>query len=185
MKKDRMLNLKHLQKNISYKFKKLSLLNQAFTHKSYVNENPDQECSDNERFEFLGDAVLDLIISHLLMDALPSYTEGNLTKLRSAIVNEKMFANLSRDFNLGDYLLLGKGEDYTMGRNKNSILADTYEALIAAIYLDRGYKSVFKVVKKHFSDILAAAEKGSLSHRDFKSKLQEYARRCLCLGSGL
>lgn len=176
MKKERRLKLKHLQEIVSYNFKKLSLLNQAFTHKSYVNENPDQGYRDNERFEFLGDAVLDVIISHLLMDALPNHTEGDLTKLRSSIVNEKMFADLSRKLNLGDFLLLGKGEDYTKGRNKNSILADTYEALIASIYLDRGFKSVFNVVKKHFSEILSAAVQGNLSHGDFKSKLQEYAQ---------
>lgn len=179
MEKDRTLKLKLLQKNIYYKFKNISLLNQAFTHKSYVNENPDQGYLDNERFEFLGDAVLDVIISHLLMDALPNHTEGDLTKLRSSIVNEKMFADLARKLNLGDFLLLGKGEDSTEGRNKNSILADTYEALIASIYLDRGFKSVFKVAIKHFTEILSAAVQGNLSHEDFKSKLQEYAQSVL------
>ena len=179
MEKDRTLKLKLLQKNIHYKFKNISLLNQAFTHKSYVNENPDQGYRDNERFEFLGDAVLDVIISHLLMDALPNHTEGDLTKLRSSIVNEKMFADLARKLNLGDFLLLGKGEDSTEGRNKNSILADTYEALIASIYLDRGFNSVFKVVIKHCTEILSAAVQGNLSHEDFKSKLQEYAQSVL------
>ena len=118
MTKARRKQLQYLQKKISYNFKKVSLLNQAFTHKSYVNENPDQKLCDNERFEFLGDAVLDLVISHLLMDALPKQTEGDLTKLRSAIVNEKMFADLSRKLHLGDFLLLGKGEDYTEGRRE-------------------------------------------------------------------
>ena len=176
MEKERVQKLKRLQKIIPYNFKKLSLLNQAFTHTSYANENQDQEYLDNERLEFLGDAVIDLVISHLLMDAFPNYTEGDLTKLRSAIVNEKRFADLARELNLGEYLLLGRGEDHTKGRDKNSILADTYEALIAAIYLDRGYKSVFKVIKRHFSDILTAAQNGDLYHGDFKSKLQEYAQ---------
>ncbi|MBW1824626.1 MAG: ribonuclease III, partial [Deltaproteobacteria bacterium] len=98
---------------------------------------------------------------------------------RSSIVNEKMFADLARKLNLGDFLLLGKGEDSTEGRNKNSILADTYEALIASIYLDRGFNSVFKVVIKHFTEILSAAVQGNLSHEDFKSKLQEYAQSVL------
>lgn len=176
MKKDRKLKLKRLRKNISYTFKDLSILNQAFTHTSYANENLEQENRDNERLEFLGDAVLDVIISHLLMDAFPQHTEGDLTKLRSSIVNEKRIANLARELNLGEFLLLGKGEDSTEGRNKNSILADTYEALIAAIYLDGGYKSVFKVVKQHFHDMLSAAQQGVLYHRDFKSQLQEYAQ---------
>lgn len=176
IKKDRTLQLKRLQKNISYNFKKISLLNQAFSHTSYVNENVDQEYRDNERFEFLGDAVLDIIISHLLMDTFPQHTEGDLTKLRSAIVNEKRIADLARELNLGEFLLLGKGEDSTEGRNKNSILADTYEALTAAIYLDGGYKRVFKVVKQHFNDILLAARQGILYQGDFKSQLQEYAQ---------
>ena len=176
MTKDRKKELKRLQKKISYSFKKLSLLNQAFTHKSYANENQELECKDNERFEFLGDAVIDLIIGHLLMDDFPQHHEGDLTKLRSAIVNEKRFADLARKLNLGEFLLLSKGEDATGGRDKNSILADTYEALIAAIYLDGGFKRVFKALKKHFADILSAAKQGSLYFRDFKSELQEYTQ---------
>ena len=177
MTKDRKKELKRLQKKISYSFKKLSLLNQAFTHKSYANENQDYESKDNERFEFLGDAVIGLIIGHLLMDGCPHHHEGDLTKLRSAIVNESRFADLARELNLGEFLLLSKGEDATGGRNKNSILADAYEALIAAIYLDGGFKRVFQVVKKHFDDILSAANQGSLYFRDFKSELQEYTQR--------
>ncbi len=173
MKKDRKLQLKALQKNLSYSFKKLSLLHQAFTHKSFVHENTDQEIEDNERFEFLGDAVLDLVISHILMENFPHYTEGDLTKMRSSLVNEKRIADLARELHLGDYLLLGKGEESTKGRNKNSILADTYEAAVAAIYLDGGFTKVFKVVKKHFATILTAVNSGSLYHRDFKSQLQE------------
>jgi len=176
MKKDRTIKLKQLQKNIYYTFKDLSLLNQAFTHKSYVNENPDQEYSDNERLEFLGDAVLSVIISHSLMDHFPKHTEGELTKLRSAIVNEKRIADLSRKLNLGKYLLLGKGEDSTEGRNKNSILADTYEALIAAIYLDGGYKTVSRIVEQHFTDILSSTYQGSFYYKDYKSQLQEYTQ---------
>lgn len=176
MEKDRITILKRLQKNISYTFKDLSLLNQALTHTSYANENLNQECYDNERLEFLGDAVLDLIISHLLMDTFPEYNEGDLTKLRSSIVNEKKISNLARTLNLGEFLLLGKGEDSTEGRNKNSILADTYEALIAAIYLDSGYNSVFKVLRNHFSDVLEAANQGNIDHRDYKSQLQEHTQ---------
>ena len=171
--KERRVQLKQLQKNISCSFKRLALLNQALIHKSFVNENPHQPFEDNERLEFLGDAVLDLIISHVLMDDFPHYTEGDLTKLRSALVNDKRIARLARQLDLGDFLLLGKGEDSTKGRNKNSILADTYEAVVAAIYLDGGFKKVFTVIKKHFKDILTAANEGSLHHRDFKSHLQE------------
>jgi ribonuclease III len=111
------------------------------------------------------------------MDAFPHFAEGDLTKLRSSIVNEKRIAEIARLMNLGDFLLLGKGEDSTDGRRKSSILADTYEALIAAIYLDGGYKRTFKVVKKHFSVILSAAHKGNLLNRDYKSQLQEYSQK--------
>jgi len=176
VKKDRILKLKNLQKNIFYTFKDLSLLDQAFTHKSYLNENPDQGCSDNERLEFLGDAVLDMIISHYLMDNFPKYTEGELTKIRSSIVNQRRIAGLARKLNLGEFLLLGKGEDFTEGRNKNSILADTYEALIAAIYLDGGYETVFRVIKQHFSDIISSIHREGFHYRDYKSQLQEYTQ---------
>jgi ribonuclease III len=171
--KERRVQLKQLQKKISYSFKKLTVLNQALIHKSFINENPHQPFEDNERLEFLGDAVLDVIISHILMNDFPHYAEGDLTKLRSALVNDKRIAHLARELQLGDFLLLGKGEDATKGRNKNSILADTYEAVIAAIYLDGGFKKVFTVVTKHFRYILTAANKGSLHQRDFKSQLQE------------
>ncbi len=171
--KERRVQLKQLQKNISCSFKRLALLNQALIHKSFVNENPHQPFKDNERLEFLGDAVLDLIISHILMDNFPHYAEGDLTKLRSALVNDTRIAHLARALQLGDFLLLGKGEESTKGRNKNSILADTYEAVIAAMYLDGGFKKAYTVVKKHFRDMLTAANEGSLHHRDFKSQLQE------------
>ena len=173
MKKERRKELKQLQKKLSYSFKKISILNHAFIHKSFANENPELGLEDNERFEFLGDAVLDLIISHVIMDNFPHYSEGNLTKLRSSLVNEKTIAGIARKLGLGDYLLLGKGEDSTKGRNKNSILADTYEAVVAAIYLDGGYKKVFKVLKKHFGSFLTAATEGNLFNKDYKSQLQE------------
>ena len=150
---------------MSYSFKKLSVLNHAFIHKSFANENPELGLEDNERFEFLGDAVLDLIISHVIMDNFPHYSEGDLTKLRSSLVNEKRIAELARELGPGDYLLLGKGEDSTKGRSKNLILADTYEAVVAAIYLDGGYKKVFKVLKKHFAYFLTAANEGNLITR--------------------
>ena len=173
MKKERRKQLKQLQKKLPYTFKKISILDQAFIHKSFANENTELDLEDNERFEFLGDAVLDLVISHIIMDIFPQYAEGDLTKLRSSLVNEKRIAELSRELDLGSYLLLGKGEDSTKGRNKNSILADTYEAVVAAIYLDGGYKKVFKVLKKHFAQFLTAASEGILFNKDYKSQLQE------------
>ena len=179
MKKERRLQLKQLQKNLSYKFKKPAVLNQSLMHKSYANENISEGLSDNERLEFLGDAVLELVISHILMEAFPSRAEGELTKLRAALVNQRRIAEIARDLHLGDFLLLGRGEDSTEGRYKNSILADTYEAVIAAVYLDGGYGPVFKVVRRQFATMIEAANEGNLHHRDFKSQLQEYTQAVL------
>ncbi len=179
MKKERRLQLKQLQKNLTYQFKKLALLNQALTHKSYANEKSAEALSDNERMEFLGDAVLELVISHILMEAFPSRAEGELTKLRAALVNQRRIAEIARELQLGEFLLLGRGEDSTAGRYKNSILADTLEAVIAAVYLDGGYGPVFKVVRRQFTGMIAAANEGNLHHRDFKSQLQEYTQAFL------
>jgi ribonuclease III len=179
MKKERRLQLKQLQKNLSYQFKKLALLNQALMHKSYANENTEESLADNERMEFLGDAVLELVISHILMETFPSRAEGALTKLRAAMVNQRRIAEIARELHLGEFLLLGRGEDSTEGRYKNSILADTYEAVIAAVYLDGGYGPAFKVVRRQFTKMIAAANEGNLHHRDFKSQLQEYTQAFL------
>jgi len=179
MKKERRQHLKQLQKNLSYQFKKLALLNQALMHTSYANENAAGAMSDNERLEFLGDAVLGLVISHTLMDRFPSHAEGELTKLRAELVNQRRIAEMARELQLGEFLLLGRGEDSTAGRYKNSILADTYEAVIAAVYLDGGYGPVFKMVRRQFMKMLTAENEGNLHHRDFKSQLQEYTQAFL------
>lgn len=168
-----MVELSAAEASLGLTFRDKTLLHRALTHRSHINENVNFPLEDNERLEFLGDAVLDLIISHIIMDEFPRYSEGDLTKLRSSLVNERKIAELSRELELGNYLLLGKGEDSTKGRNKNSILADTYEAVIAAIYLDGGYKKTFKVLKKHFASFFTAVNEGSLYNKDFKSQLQE------------
>lgn len=175
MEKARVKKLKEFQKIISYKFKNLNLLNQALTHSSFANENQSQSLKDNERFELLGDSVLDVVITRLLMDKFPEYTEGDLSKARAAIVNEKSLSSIARNLELGDYLLLSKGEDITNGRGKDSILAASFEALVASIYLDRGFNKVFKVVARHFSSILAS-EKEEGFYKDFKTQLQEYSQ---------
>ena len=175
MEKTRNKELKELQESISYKFKNVGLLNQALTHRSFVNENKSYDLQDNERLELLGDSVLDVIITHILMDRFPEYTEGDLSKARAAVVNEKSLSSIAGEFKLGEYLLLGKGEEATNGRDKDSILAAAFEALVATIYLDGGFKKVFKVISKHFSGILAEEKKEGF-YKDYKTQLQEYAQ---------
>lgn len=178
MDKERRKVLRALQKKMGYRFKSLELLNQGLRHKSFVHENVEASGQDNERLEFLGDAVLGLVISHLTMDRYPDYPEGSLSRLRAAVVNETRLARIARDLSLGEYILLGKGEEMTRGRDKNSILASTLEALLAAIYLDGGFKRAFKVISQLFSDPLETAERESF-YQDFKTKLQELSQETL------
>jgi ribonuclease-3 len=175
MDKERKKTLKELQKKIGYRFKSLDLLNQSLRHKSFVHENVDAQGQDNERLEFLGDAVLDLVIGHLIMDRYPDYAEGSLSRLRASVVNETRLAKIARDLVLGEYLLLGKGEEMTRGREKSSILSSSLEALLAAIYLDGGYKKAFKTIARLFFRTLEVAEKESF-YQDYKTKLQEISQ---------
>jgi ribonuclease III len=166
---------KKLEKKLSYSFKDSSLLTLALTHTSYTNENPVGLYPDNERLEFLGDAVLDLIITRLLIDKFPEAAEGELSRLRSALVNEQRLSSMAGNFDIGKYLLLGKGEDITGGRNKDSILSAAYEAIIGAIYLDGDFTSAFQVVENHFSRLISAAYDEGF-HRDYKTELQEISQ---------
>lgn len=164
--------LKTFQHKVGYRFKDLSLLKRALTHKSYANEYRLPYTEQNERTEFLGDAVLELAISDLIMNSFQDSTEGDLSKLRAAVVNEQQLAELARQINLGDYLYLGKGEDQCQGREKDSLLSDAFEAVLGAIYLDSGFPAAYRVVKSQFKDLLTAATTSDIS-RDFKTKLQE------------
>jgi ribonuclease-3 len=128
-----------------------------------------------ERLEFLGDSVLDMVISHLLMKKYPDSDEGELSKRRSSLVNKKTLAKMARALNLGEYLQLGKGEEQNLGRSKHSILACVYEALVGAMYLDGGYKKVSRVIQSHFESMLSFEAKKP-AYRDFKSLLQEHAQ---------
>ena len=167
-----------LEDKISYQFHDWALLNQALTHKSYANEMHKNTANNYERLEFLGDSVLDLVISHLLMNKYPESNEGGLSKERSSLVNTRRLAQLSRQFGLGKYLLLGKGEEQSLGRSKHSILACVYEAIVGAIYLDGGFKKVSKVIRLHFEPLLSFKRKKG-GYRDFKSQLQEYVQSTL------
>jgi ribonuclease-3 len=164
-----------LEDEILYRFRDWALLNQALTHKSYDNEMQENRGNHYERLEFLGDSVLDTAISHLLMQEYPDSDEGELSKRRSSLVNKKRLAQLARSLNVGKYVRLGKGEEQNLGRSKHSILACVYEALVGAVYLDGGYKKVYKVIQSHFNDLLSFEQKKP-AYRDFKSRLQEHVQ---------
>ena len=144
----------------------------AVTHKSYSNEHRDDAGSDNERLEFLGDAVVDLAISHRLMESFPAASEGELSKLRALIVNEEGLARISRRMGLGELLLLGRGEELTGGREKSSVLADALEAVIGAVYLCAGMDKVMELVDRHFQEVLEGVADGRSGY-DYKTALQE------------
>jgi ribonuclease-3 len=161
-----------LEKKLNLKFKNKDLLIQAFCHRSYLNENPDFYLSHNERLEFLGDAVLELIVTEELYQKYPKKPEGELTNWRAALVNAKMLSRVSEDLDFNDFLLLSRGETKELGKARQYILANAFEALIGAIYLDQGYKVCEDFIKKYLMvklpDII---EKGLF--RDAKSQFQE------------
>jgi ribonuclease III len=161
-----------LEQQIQYYFKNKDFLVESLQHSSWVNENPEKNLRDNERLEFLGDAVVNLVVATCLMEKFPDLNEGDLSRIRANLVNETQLADLARDLGLGPYLLLGKGELLTNGREKNSILADAFEAVVAAVYLDGAFEAAFGVVKKCFDPLLIDAVSPKLN-LDFKSRLQE------------
>jgi ribonuclease III len=167
--------LKEVQQKINYKFKNVSMLRKALTHKSYANEQQLDDSHGNERFEFLGDAVLELAITHILMERFRELAEGRLSKLRAAIVNTDCLAGIAQEFGLGRYVLLGRGEDAGGGRKKKSVMANVYEAIIAAVYCDGGFKKAFNLINQHFKDRINEVEKKGF-FKDYKSRLQEYSQ---------
>lgn len=164
-----MSKLSEFQEVIGYHFKNEGLLRQALTHSSYANEKHMRKLSDNERLEFLGDAVLEIASSEFLYLNYPDVPEGELTRLRASIVCEPTLALCTEDLHLGEYLLLGKGEVLTGGRSRKSILSDAMEAVIGAIYLDGGFASAKEFVQKY---ILTDIENKKLFY-DSKTILQE------------
>ncbi len=160
-----------LEQHLGYRFTDLRLLQKALIHSSFAFEQG-QIDKNNEILEFLGDAVLDLVIGHTLCGRFPDMREGELTRLRSSLVNETHLASMARELQLGEYLCLGKGEDASNGRNKSSILSCAYEAVIGAIFEDSNYITVEKIVCRFFMPAMAA-KKEELLIADSKSRLQE------------
>ncbi|MBY6271316.1 MAG: ribonuclease III [Caldibacillus debilis] len=166
---------KKFQREIGVFFHDESLLKQAFTHSSYVNEHRKNFQDDNERLEFLGDAVLELTVSHFLYLTYPMMAEGEMTKLRAAIVCEPSLVSFAQELNFGEYILLGKGEELTGGRERPALLADAFEAFIGALFLDQGLEAVQRFLER---TVFPKVKQGAFSHMmDYKSLLQEIVQR--------
>ena len=170
-----MIDFSAFEKKIKLTFKNQSLLKQAFTHRSYINENPSAGASHNERLEFLGDAVLELAVTDFLYEKYPNYTEGELTAIRSALVNAIIISEIAGDVGMNDYLLLSKGEAKDHGKARQYILANTYEAVVGAIHLDQGYAAAEKFIAKTLLPKTEEIVKNKL-WRDAKSLVQEKAQ---------
>ncbi|MDO3680798.1 ribonuclease III [Paenibacillus ehimensis] len=168
-------NLKQLQADLGISFRRPDLLRQAFTHSSYVNEHRIGQHKDNERLEFLGDAVLELTVSEYLFDKYPDRTEGELTKLRASIVCEPSLVGFAEQLDFGSYVLLGKGEELTGGRTRPALLADVFESFIGALYLDQGLEPVRAFLSRHMFPGLP--QQGRLLTADYKTILQEHTQQ--------
>jgi ribonuclease-3 len=170
------VNFSKLEEIIEVKFDDASLLQQAFTHRSYLNEDTKWRKGHNERLEFLGDAVLELVVSDYLFAAYPEEPEGFMTNLRAALVNADTLSGVARDLNFNDFILLSKGESKDLGRGRNYILANAFEALIGAIYLDQKYNKAKKFIEKFLIESQLERIIADKSFKDPKSSFQEKAQ---------
>ncbi|KAF1304428.1 ribonuclease III [Candidatus Enterococcus willemsii] len=167
--------ISELKEEFNIVFHDVSLLEQAFTHSSYVNEHRNLQLSDNERLEFLGDAVLELLVSRFLYHQFPTVPEGKLTKLRAAIVREDTLAKFAKECHFDCYIRLGKGEENSGGRNRPSLLCDLFESFLGALYLDQNLQTVNEFLKKV---VFPKVQAGAFSHEmDHKTRLQEVLQR--------
>jgi len=167
-------NYTRLEKTIGYRFHDRTLLEEALTHPSRANEVQGE--TDNQRLEFFGDSILGFLISHLLFTRFPAAREGELTQMRAALVDESRLSAIALAFGVGSCLQLGRGEERSGGREKKSILADAYEALIAAIFLDGGIAAVRATIERHFAHLLGEFAASGVDSTDYKTELQEYTQ---------
>ncbi len=174
------INFEDFEKSTKVVFKNKGLLRQAFVHRSYINENPSAGLSHNERLEFLGDAVLELVVTDFLYKKYTEHTEGELTALRSALVNAVIISDVASKIGMNDYLLLSRGEAKDKGKARQYILANTYEAYLGALYLDQGYASVEKFILDTLLPYTDEIVKKKL-WRDAKSLVQEKAQEYLSI----
>ena len=170
--------LKEFEKIIEIHFDNIELLDYALTHSSYANQFNMSYNHHNERLEFLGDSILSLVVSEYLYKKYKNKHEGKLTRIRASVVCETSLAEVARKIKINEYIRIGKGEELTGGRNKDSLLADACEAVIASIYLDKGYEEVKRFVLNNLKDKIESTIKG-INFNDYKSKLQEYVQRIM------
>jgi ribonuclease-3 len=169
--------LEPLERRIGYRFKDRGMLEHALTHRSRVHEDASGGVFDNESMEFLGDSVLGFVIAAMLFREFPQHNEGQKSKLKASLVSAAALARLGERLNLGDFLILGRGEEKTGGRHKHAIIADCYEALIAAIYLDGGIEAAERFIAREFASLIEEAKRSGAAASfmdDWKSALQEY-----------
>ncbi len=169
------MNLDRLEENIGYRFKDRQLLIEALTHASYANEHRDMHLKDNERLEFLGDTIVNAALTIRLFRLLKDASEGSLTKLRAGLVSKDTLARIARTINLGDFMMVGRGEELDNGRDKSSLLSCTYEALIGALFLDSSFDKAMSIVERHFDIAIGDLERVEVS--DYKSTLLEYCQK--------
>jgi ribonuclease-3 len=170
-----MIDFSKLEKTLKIKFKNKDFLIQAFVHRSYLNENPSFRLSHNERLEFLGDAVLELVVTEYLFQKYPQKSEGELTGWRAALVNAKMLSQVAQGLGFNDFLLLSQGEARELGKARQYILANTFEAFVGGLFLDRGYEACQKFLEKNLIKELPQIIEGQL-FKDAKSLFQEEAQ---------
>lgn len=168
-----------LEESLGYVFNDKALLEQALTHKSYFNENSSSSCGHNECLEFLGDAVIDLVLSDLLMIAHPQLKEGQLSKARASLVNETTLAVIAKNYVLNKELRLGKGEQASGGANKPRLLASAFEALVGALYKDAGFLKCHELLKSVFEKFIAEINMDNHFESDYKTRLQEVTQEKL------
>lgn len=169
-------NLAQLEQKLGYKFKNPKLLTQALCHKSYINES-DGSIKSYERLEFLGDSVLGVVVSRYIYDNYASFPEGELTKLRAAVVCERSLSQLARNLNMGEYIYLSKGEMQSGGADKDAILCDVFEAVIAAIYLDSNMEKARTFILNNLADIIQKQAQLGSDLNDYKTTLQEIVQQ--------
>jgi len=173
---ERVASLKELESRLGYRFNKIEWLDQALTHKSFIYETNHPEKVANEVLEFLGDSVLNLAVSYILLKKFPETQEGVLSMMRSQLVKRSSLASLSKEFQFEGYLLLGKSQQLNGGKEKSSILANAYEALIGAIFMDSGFDRTLEIIERHFEPYLET-ETPPVLFDDFKSLLQIYVHQ--------
>ncbi|HEY8849753.1 MAG TPA: ribonuclease III [Thermoanaerobaculia bacterium] len=169
-------DLSEFESRIGYTFRRRDILNRALTHKSYSHEARHEDVRDNETFEFLGDSVLGFVIGDLLFQRFPKLDEGALSKIKAYLVSANSLAEKARDYGMGEVIFLGVGEEKSGGRRKDSLLANLFEAMIAAVYLDGGIDPARKLIERSFVNDLETIDVEDLLFQDYKTALQELAQ---------